>query len=135
MDKRRYVQSARAASTEETRRRIVEAARASLERGPLGAFKVEEVARAAGVSRSTVYLLYGSRAGLIDAVSRDVAEQSGFDRLSDAFGRPDAREALLAAQRAAIEMYAQMPDVSRALYTLRSVDPDAVQAVRRLDSG
>ena len=57
MDKRRYVQRARAEAAVGTRRRILDAARATLERGVLGALKVDEVARAAGVSRSTVYLL------------------------------------------------------------------------------
>ena len=135
MDKRGYVQTARAAASDETKLRILAAARATLQRGPLGALKVEEVARDAGVSRSTVYLLYGSRAGLIDSLAREVAQDSGFDRLVTAFALPDAREALISAQRASIEMYAKMPDVSRALYALRTVDPDAVKAVDRLDSG
>ena len=135
MDKRRYVQKARASSSEETKQRILIAARESLQRGPLGALKVEEVARDAGVSRSTVYLLYGSRAGLIESLCRQVAQESGFDRLAQAFALPDAREALISAQRMAIEMYARMPDVSRALYVLRTVDPDAVGAVDELESG
>ena len=135
MDKRGYVQTARAAASEETKGRILAAARASLQRGPLGALKVEEVARDAGVSRSTVYLLYGSRAGLIDSLAREVAQESGFDRLVTAFALPDAREALMSAQRMSIEMYAKMPDVSRALYVLRTVDPDAVKAVDGLESG
>ena len=63
MDKRPYVQRSRAASSEATRRRILDAARASLERGPVGALRVDEVARTADVSRSTVYVLYGSRSG------------------------------------------------------------------------
>ena len=48
MDKRRYVQRARAESSVATRRRILDAARATLERGPVGALRVDEVARAAG---------------------------------------------------------------------------------------
>ena len=41
MDKRRtYVQTARAASTQATRDRILEAAEASFERGPLAAVKI-----------------------------------------------------------------------------------------------
>ena len=63
MDKRRYRQSRRAESAEATRGRILDAARANLERGPVGALKVDEVARDAGVARSTVYVLFGSRAG------------------------------------------------------------------------
>ena len=81
MDKRQYVQRVRAEAADATRRRILDAARATLERGPSGALRVEEVARTAGVSRSTVYLLYGSRAGLFDALARHLRLEAGFDEL------------------------------------------------------
>ena len=57
----------RAQAADATRARILEAAQASLERGPVGALRVEEVARDAGVARSTIYLLFESRAGLFEA--------------------------------------------------------------------
>jgi AcrR family transcriptional regulator len=135
MDKRQYVQRARAEAADATRRRILDAARASLERGPLGALKVDEVARAAGVSRSTVYVLYGSRAGLFDALARHLRDVSGFDKLLVAFRKRDALEAMRSAQRAAVEMYARLPDLARALFTLSAIDPDAVAAVSAIEDG
>jgi AcrR family transcriptional regulator len=135
MDKRRYVQTTRASSAEMTRQRVLEAARASLERGPVGALKVDEVARVAGVSRSTVYLLYGSRAGLFDALARHLRDESGFEHLIEAFRRPDALEALRTSQYVAVGMYAVMPSLARALFTLAAIDPDAVAAVRAIEDG
>ena len=135
MDKRRYVQRVRAESADATRRRILEAARASLERGPLGALRVDEVARSAGVSRSTVYLLYGSRACLFDALARHLRDEAGFDELIREFRKPDALEAMRGAQRAAVRMYAALPELARALFTLAAIDPDAVAAVRAIDDG
>lgn len=135
MDKRRYVQRARAASSDETRRRILDAARETLERGPAGALKVEDVARSAGVSRSTVYLLYGSRSGLFDALARYLRDEAGFEVLLAAFRLPDALDACRASQRAAVAMYAQMPHLARALFTLAAIDPDAVAAVRAIEDG
>src|SRR5262245_17738038 len=135
MDKRQYVQRIRAESADATRRRILEAARASIERGPLGALRVDEVARTAGVSRSTVYVLYGSRAGLFDALARHLRYEAGFDELIREFRRPDALEAMRGAQRAAVRMYATLPDLARALFTLAAIDPDAVAAVRAIDDG
>ena len=44
MDKRQYVQRVRADAADATRRRILDAARATLERGPSKALRVEEVA-------------------------------------------------------------------------------------------
>jgi AcrR family transcriptional regulator len=135
MDKRRYVQRARAEAADATRRRILEAARATLERGPVGALRVDEVARQAGVARSTVYLLFGSRAGLFDALARQLRDEAGFDQLIDAFRQPDALQAMRDAQRAAVRMYAKLPDLARALFTLGAIDPDAVAAVTAIEDG
>jgi AcrR family transcriptional regulator len=135
MDKRRYVQRARATATEATRQRILDAARATLERGPLGALKVDELAREAGVARSTVYVLFGSRSGLFDALARQLRHEAGFDRLILAFQQPDALQAMRDAQRAAVHMYAKVPDLARALFTLGAIDPDAVAAVTAIEDG
>jgi AcrR family transcriptional regulator len=135
MDKRRYVQRARAASAEATRKRVLAAARRSLERGPLGALKVDEVAREAGVSRSTVYVLYGSRGGLFDALGRHLRDEAGFDQLVAAFRQPDALDAMRDAQRAAVRMYALMPELARGLFTLAAIDPDGVAAVAAIEDG
>lgn len=135
MDKRRYVQRARASATEATRRRILDAARTSLEGGPVGALRVDEVARQAGVARSTVYVLFGSRAGLFDALARHLRDEAGFDELLAAFRQPDALQAMRDAQRAAVRMYAKLPDLARALFTLAAIDPDAVAAVSAIEDG
>ena len=135
MDKRQYLQRVRAETAEGTRRRILDAARATLERGPLGALKVEEIARAAGVSRSTVYLLFGSRAGLFSALAYQLREAAGFERLVEANRLPDALEALRRAMRKSVRMYAVNPDLARALFTLAAIDPDAVSAVAALEDG
>ena len=135
MDKRPYHQQARAAAAEETRRRILAAARLTLERSPLGALKVDEVARAAGVARSTVYVLYGSRAGLFAALAYHLREQAGFERLITAYRQADALRAFRDAQRESGRVYAAMPELARALYSLAAIDPDAVGAVKALDDG
>ena len=135
MDKRQYVQRVRAESADATRRRILDAARATLKRGPSGALRVDEVARAAGVSRSTVYVLYGSRAGLFDALGRHLRLEAGFDELIREFRRPDALEAMRGSQRAAVRMYAKMPELARAMFTMAAVDPDAVAAIRAIEDG
>lgn len=135
MDNRRYVQRARAETSDTTRRRILDAARDTLERGPVGALKVDEVARAAGVSRSTVYLLYGSRAGLYDALARYLRDTAGFEELVVSSRLPDALESLRTSARIGVRMYARMPQLARALFTLAAIDPDAVAAVRAIEDG
>ena len=135
MDKRRYVQRRRAESAQETRERILEAARSSLRSGPLGAVKVDDIAHEAGVARSTVYVLFGSRAGLFDALAVALLEQTGFERLVTAFRLPDARTALLDSLRAGAEAYASEPDVARSIFTLAATDPDAAVALKRFERG
>ncbi|NMJ40974.1 TetR/AcrR family transcriptional regulator [Roseomonas sp. JC162] len=66
---RPYRQVARAAATEETRRRIVAAFAAALERLWLDEITLDDVAAAAGTTRQTVIRLFGGKEGLLAAVS------------------------------------------------------------------
>ena len=77
MAKRPYEQRLRARSAEETRRRILDAVYERLREAPAEPVSVERVARMAGVARSTVYLVFGSRAGLFDALGDDLLRQDG----------------------------------------------------------
>lgn len=135
MDSRQYRKTKRAANAAATRARILEAARRSLEGSLVGALKVDEVARSAGVARSTVYLLFGSRAGLFDALARFVRDEAGFDLLVAASRLPDALENLRASQRAAVTVYARFPELTRALFTIAAIDPDGVAAVAAIEDG
>jgi len=135
MDKRRYVQRRRAEAAQETRERILEAARESLRAGALGAVRVDDVARSAGVARSTVYVIFGSRAGLFGALADDLLVRVGFPRIVEAFRDPDPRRALRLSLEAASQVYAAEPEIARALFTLGTIDPDAVVAVQRVEDG
>jgi AcrR family transcriptional regulator len=135
MDKRRYVQRRRAEGAQQTRDRIIEAACESLAAGPLGAVRVDEVARAAGVARSTIYVAFGSRAGLFEAVAEHLLARGGFDRIATAFRLPDAADALRESIRAACEVYATEPDLTRSILTLAAIDPDAAAAVALFERG
>ena len=52
----------------ETRERIAGAVRELLEEGAFHEATVEQVAERAGVARATLYLHFGSRVGLVDAI-------------------------------------------------------------------
>ena len=94
MTTRRYEQRLRAETAEETRRRILDAVYARLRAAPTQPVSLEQVAQEARVARSTIYLVFGSRAGLFDAVAIDVLERGGFERVVEAVAHPDAREHL-----------------------------------------
>ena len=126
MSTRRYEQRARAEEAEKTRRRILDAVVERLRTAPAEPVSVERIAEMAGVARSTVYAIFGSRAGLFDAVAQDLNERLGYARLVEASHHADAREALRGGLRVASEMLAGERDVWRALHSMAKLDEDAV---------
>jgi hypothetical protein len=69
MSPRAYRLGRRQTSVDRTRTEIISAARRLVTARPAAELKVGAVARAAGVSRITIYSRFGSRAGLIAALS------------------------------------------------------------------
>ncbi len=95
MTTRRYNSPTRAAASLETRHRLV-AVGAELLRGEKGPhLSMEAVARAAGVTRLTVYKQFGSRRALLEAVFDDRAAAGGLTRLYEAMAIEDPREAVI----------------------------------------
>jgi AcrR family transcriptional regulator len=136
MATRKYEQRLRAESAEETRRRILDAVCQRLRSAPAEPVSVDQIARMARVSRSTVYLVFGSRAGLFCALGADLLERGGFGSILQAASRPDAREALRGGIRGVVGMYAANRDVLRALNSMARLDADAVGgAVQKMDEG
>jgi AcrR family transcriptional regulator len=126
MPTRRYEQRLRAQTAEETRRRILDALYDQLREAPTQAVSVDQVARAAGVARSTVYVIFGSRAGLFDAFAADVHERGGFQRVLDAVADPDPRVHLRDGITGGVHTFAAHRDVFRVLVSMADLDPDAV---------
>ena len=95
MSPRPYRMARRRESTDETRARILSAARDAIS-DPEGAkkFSMEEVASRAGVARMTVYYRFGSLQGLLEALFDSLAFAGGIEGLAQVFELADAREAL-----------------------------------------
>jgi AcrR family transcriptional regulator len=123
---RRYEQRQRAEDAERTRQRIVDAVLARLRKAPAEPVAVERIAAMAGVARSTVYAIFGSRAGLFDAVGAHLQARTGYERLVEASHQADARDALRGGLRAASEMLAADRDTWRALRSMAQLDQEAV---------
>ena len=134
METRKYEQRLRAESAAETRRRILDAVYQQLRESPTQRVSMEGVARRARVVRSTVYLIFGSRAGLFDAVAGDLLDRGGFERVITAVAHPDAREHLRRGIRAGTEVFAVSRDVYRALFSAAALDPEATAgAIQRAE--
>ena len=132
MATRRYEQRQRAETAEQTRRRILDAVIERLRRAPADPVSIDRIAEMADVARSTVYAIFGSRAGLFDAVAADVLEREDYARLLEAKHEPDAREHMRVGFRTGTEMLAADRDIVRALFSMAQLDERAVGgAVRK----
>jgi AcrR family transcriptional regulator len=131
---RRYEQQLRAETAEETRRRILDAVAQRLRDAPAEPLSLDQVAKLARVARSTIYLIFGSRAGLFDAFTEYLAESTGLARLTEAVANPDARKHLREGIAAGCRMYTEDLVVYRVLFAMNHLDPASVGgAVERME--
>jgi AcrR family transcriptional regulator len=126
MATRRYEQRLRAQTAEATRRRVLDAVYDQLREAPARPVSLDRIARTAGVARSTVYVIFDSRAGLFDAFSADLLERGGFHRVLEAIADPDPRVTVRAGIAGGVHTFAAHRDVFRALVSMAELDPDAV---------
>ncbi|MFC6010916.1 TetR/AcrR family transcriptional regulator [Nocardia lasii] len=134
MTKRKYDQDARAEAAEQTRRRIIDAVAQQLREAPTDPLSLDKVAKTAGTSRSTIYVAFGSRAGLFDAFVADLAARTGLPALTAAVAADDARTHLRGAIEAASRMKAGDLEIYRVLHAMDRLDPSsAADAVRALE--
>jgi AcrR family transcriptional regulator len=134
--KRKYEQKLRADTAEQTRRRILDAVADRLRTAPGEPVSMDKVAQAAGVARSTIYVVFDSRAGLFEAFVADLYERTGLTRLSDAVDVPDVRQHLRGGLLAASQMFAADIEIYRALFGMSRINPDSVGgAVNNMEDG
>src|ERR1700736_1948776 len=95
MSPRPYRLGQRQAATEQTRARIIAAARELLIASDgFSGFSIDAVARQADVARMTVYHQFGSKIGLLEALSDSLAAHGGMEQLASAFRERDPLDAL-----------------------------------------
>lgn len=121
---------ARQAASEETRARIVAAARELLSAaGGIEAFTIDRVAAHAGVARMTVYYQFGSKTGLIEAVFDSLEMiRTGVPRLIAALALDEDDAALAEFIRVAAEAWQADRLVIRRLRGLAALDPAFAKA-------
>jgi AcrR family transcriptional regulator len=130
---RPYRLGQRQAATDETRARIIAAARELLmAAGGPGGFSIDAVARQAGVARMTVYYQFGSKRGLLEGLFDDLAARGGMERLAEAFARPDPLVALAEFIATFGRFWTSDRLVIRRLRSLAALDPE-FEGVRTRD--
>ena len=122
---RPYRLGARKASAEETRARVIAAARELLatSSSPVG-FSIDAVARAADVARMTVYYQFGTKAGLLQAIFDDLAAKGGMQQLPTAFQKADPMEGLDEFIGVFCRFWGSDQAIFRRLRALAALDPE-----------
>lgn len=125
MSPRPYRLGQRRIAAEQTRARVIAAARELLVASDgFAGFTVDAVARQAGVARMTVYYQFGSKAGLLEALFDDLAARGGMEQLAAAFQHPEPLEALDEFIAIFCRFWASDRLVIRRLQGLAAIDPD-----------
>jgi AcrR family transcriptional regulator len=129
MSTRPYTSSVRAAAAAAKRDRVIDAAARSLrEDASIASFSLEAVAKAAGVTRLTVYHQFGSRRGLLEAVFDEIARQGGLTEIADAVAMSDPHAALDRLVEIFCAFWNRDPAVGR-LHEAMATDPEFAQAL------
>ena len=133
MSPRPYRLGQRQVATDETRARVLAAARDQLAKET--SFSIDAVARRADVARMTVYYQFGSKRGLLEALFDLLAARGGLHQLPDAFRQSDTNVAL----DRLIEIFARFWSsdrvVMRRLRAMAALDPELDQVLRERAEG
>ncbi len=134
MSPRPYKLGQRQVATDQTRSRIVAAARELLagDSGPAG-FTVDAVARQAGVARMTVYYQFRSKRGVLEALFDDLANRGLMPHLLPVFQEPVPARALDGLIGAFAAFWHSDRVVLRRARALAALDPEIAESVRARD--
>jgi AcrR family transcriptional regulator len=131
MSPRPYRLGQRQSATDQTRARIVDAARELLAAsGGFAGFTIDGVARQAGVARMTVYYQFGSKVGLLEALCDSLAVRGGIERLGGALCQRRSLDALAECLKVFARFWATDRLVLRRLQGLAALDPDFEHVLR-----
>lgn len=128
MATRPYVSAVRSAAADAKREHAVATAVELLRREPISAFSLEAVARAAGVTRLTLYNQFGSRRGLLEAAFDHIAARGQLGRIPTAMADPSPRQGL----EALVEIFCDFwgGDLAvQGLHDAMTTDPEFAQAL------
>jgi AcrR family transcriptional regulator len=130
MSPRSYNSPGRDAAASQTKERIVAAAAAILGSAKgVEDFSLEAVAKAAGVTRLTVYNQFGSRRAVLEAVFDAVAVRGGLHRLLEAMAAPDPHAALARIITIFCEFWSFDPGALGLLHAVGSSNPEFAESI------
>jgi AcrR family transcriptional regulator len=133
MSPRAYKLGQRQVAADQTRRRIVAAARAVLAAESPAGFTVDAVAKQAGVARVTVYYQFESKRGVVEALFDDLANRGLMPALRPVFDEGDPSRALDGVIGAFATFWNSDRIVLRRARALAALDHEIADSVRARD--
>lgn len=130
---RPYTLGKRKEASDEARKRCVEAANTLLADSNTPDLKMEDVARRAGITRQTIYNLFGSKTELIEAVFDDLARTGGMEGMAAAMQQHDPETRLSAMVMTFARFWAASRMITRHIRAMATTDLDLSSAIRARD--
>jgi AcrR family transcriptional regulator len=135
---RAYSLGRRQELSDRKRAKILATARAQLESNGLLNFSLESIAQQSGVTRQTVYNLFGTRAGLLEALFDQLALPGGMERMRSVMRETNAESALTSFVDVFCGFWGKDRLLIRRIHGIAATDPEfgaAVEARNRRRQG
>jgi AcrR family transcriptional regulator len=130
---RPYTLGKRKEASDEARKHCIEAANALLADSNTPDLKMEDVANQAGITRQTIYNLFGSKTELIEAVFDDLASIGGMEGMAAAMQQRDPEARLSAMVMTFARFWAANRMITRHIRAMAAADLDLGNAIRARD--
>jgi AcrR family transcriptional regulator len=111
------------------RTKILTAARAQLESKGFVDFSLESIARNSGVTRQTIYNLFGSRSGLLEALFDQLAISGGMERMRSVMQQTDPASVLADFVDVFCGFWSKDRLLIRRIHGIAAIDPEFGAAV------
>jgi len=126
---RPYSLARRQQQSNRKRAKILTAARAQLESKGFVDFSLESIARSSGVTRQTIYNLFGSRSGLLEALFDQLAISGGMERMRSVMQQTDPESALADFVEVFCGFWSKDRLLTRRIHGIAAIDPEFGAAV------
>lgn len=130
---RPYTLGKRQQSSNDARERAIIATADILAESQAPVLRMEDIAAAAGITRQTLYNLFGSKTALIEAVFDHLARAGGMESMRSAMMQPDPEKRLAAMIEVFTGFWTASRTVLRHIRALAATDPDLHTAIQARD--
>ena len=127
--KRPYSLGKRLELSDRKRRNILAAARAQLESNGFLGLTLDALARESGVTRQTIHNLFGTKAGLLEALFDQLAQAGGMHRMREVMQQTDAEAVLPAFVKVFTDFWSKDRLFIRRIHGIAAIDPEFSAAV------